>query len=130
MICAGDCAGKDAEYGIGIAINDKKRRSQDRSHSCVLHSDLDGESLFLRQRKFEKSSDIVAEQIADAIVQKYHRQNQKEQRDAIADQLWLHLTHHAANNQRQTNDAASRHHRLQRLEILRLARKIIEQTAQ
>ena len=91
-----------------------------------MHSDLDGERLFLRQWKLKQPSNIVAEDIANAIVEKHNRQHQKEQRDAVAYQLRLHLTHHAAHNQRQANDTASRHHRLQRLETLRLTHKIID----
>ena len=74
MVGAADGARHDAEGGFRVEREifwvREECSGEDSCHACVLHADFDGNGALFGGVKFEQTTDVIAEHIAEAIMQK------------------------------------------------------------
>ena len=60
---------------------------EDCCHACVLHADFNGDGALLGGVEFEQTTDIVAEYVAEAVMQKHHGEDERDKAKAVREKL-------------------------------------------
>ena len=98
---------------------------EDCCHACVLHADFNRDGTFLGGVELEQTPDIVAENVTETIVEKYHGEYERDKPHAVSEKLRTHGHDHTADNQCEADDAHGRHVCLEFLESGTLAEKVV-----
>ena len=60
---------------------------EDCCHACILHADFNGNGALLGCVEFEQTTDIVAEYVAEAVMQKHHSEDERDKAKAVREKL-------------------------------------------
>ena len=59
-------------------------------HACVLHADFDGNGALLGGVKFEQTTDVIAEHVAETVMQKDYSEDECDKPHAVCQKLRTH----------------------------------------
>ena len=98
---------------------------EDCCHACVLHADFNRNSTLFGGVEFEQATDIVAEHVAEAVMQKYHRKDERDKAKSVRKKLRANGHDNATDDQCKADNAHGGHVRLEFLEACALAKKVV-----
>ena len=129
MVGAADGARHDAEGRFRVKGEIlrvcKECSCEDGCHACVLHTDFDGDGALLGGVELEQTTNAVAEHVAEAVMQKYHRKDERDKAKSVREKLWANGHDNATDDQCKTDNAHGGHVRLEFLEACALAKKVV-----
>lgn len=91
MVGAADGAWHNAEGGFRVEGEilrvGEECAGKDCCHACVLHADFNGNGALLGCVELEQTTDIVAEYVAEAVMQKHHSEDERDKAKAVREKL-------------------------------------------
>ena len=91
MVGAADGAWHNAEGGFRVEGEilrvGEECAGEDCCHACVLHTDFDGNGALLGGVELEQTTNAVAEHVAEAVMQKYHRKDERDKAKSVREKL-------------------------------------------
>lgn len=129
MVGAADGAWHNAEGGFRVEGEIlrvcEECAGEDCCHACVLHADFNGDGALLGGVEFEQTTDIVAEYVAETVMQKYYRKDERDKAKSVREKLWANGHDNATDDQCKADNAHGGHVRLKFLEACALAKKVV-----